>query len=101
MKAGRTGVFVVQAGPDVLVDAHGLVRAPEEAAGEEGEEEQDAVVPLCARARHVQLVEEPVDVEEGGGELVEDEGRAVEIDKGSLWEGHFVLAGFASGYGDG
>jgi len=32
----------------------------------------------------VQLVEEPVEVEEGGGELVEDEGGAVEVDEGSL-----------------
>jgi len=32
----------------------------------------------------VQLVEEPVEVEEGGGELVEDEGGAVEVDEWSL-----------------
>lgn len=32
----------------------------------------------------MQLVEEPVEVEEGGRELVEDEGGAVEVDKGSL-----------------
>lgn len=32
----------------------------------------------------MQLVEEPVEVEEGGGELVEDEGGAVEVDEGSL-----------------
>ena len=33
----------------------------------------------------MQLVEEPVEVEEGGRELVEDEGGAVEVDKGSLY----------------
>ena len=32
----------------------------------------------------MQLVEEPVEVEEGGRKLVEDEGGAVEVDKGSL-----------------
>ena len=32
----------------------------------------------------MQLVEEPVEVEEGGRELVEDEGGAVEVDKGPL-----------------
>ena len=33
----------------------------------------------------MQFVEEPVEVEEGGGELVEDEGWAVEVDKRSLY----------------
>ncbi len=71
-------------GPDVGVHADGLVAAPDEAAAEEGGEQQEAVVPLRAGAGHVQLVEEPVEVEEGGGELVEDEGGAVEVDEWSL-----------------
>ena len=33
----------------------------------------------------MQLIEEPVEVEERGRELVEDEGGAVEVDKGSLY----------------
>ena len=32
----------------------------------------------------MEFIEEPVDVEEGGGELVEDEGEAVEVAEGSL-----------------
>ena len=74
----------MQCRPDVLGDADGLVRAPQQATAEEAREEEDAVVPLGAGAGHVQLVEEPVEVEEGGRELVEDEGGAVEVDKGSL-----------------
>ncbi len=71
-------------GPDVGVHADGLVAAPDEAAAEEGGEQQEAVVPLRAGPGHVQLVEEPVEVEEGGGELVENESGAVEVDEGSL-----------------
>ena len=73
--------------PDVLVDADGLVGTPDEAAGEEGEEEEDAVVELGAGAGHVNFVEEPVEVEKGGGEFVEDESRPVEIDEWSLLRG--------------
>lgn len=32
----------------------------------------------------MKLIEEPVEIEKGRGELVEDESGAVEIDKGSL-----------------
>ena len=74
----------MQRGPDVLVHTDGLVGAPDEAAGEEHEEEDDPVVPLVFRAGEVDFVEEPVDVEEGGGEFVEDECWAVEIEEGSL-----------------
>ena len=48
--------------PDVLVDADGLVGAPDEAAAEEGGEQDDAVVPLVFGAGEVKLIEEPVDV---------------------------------------
>jgi hypothetical protein len=61
-----------------------LVGTPNEAAAEEGGEEGDAVVKLAPGARHVELVEEPVDVEEGGGELVEDENVRVVVEEGSL-----------------
>lgn len=71
-------------GPDILVHSDGLVGAPDEAAGEEDEEEEEAVVQLEAGAGEIELVEEPVDVEERRGELVEDEGRGVEVDEGAL-----------------
>ena len=74
----------MKSGPDVSVDADGLVAAPYETAAEEGREEDEAVPPLLARAGHVELIEEPVEIQEGGGELVEDECRAVEVDEWSL-----------------
>lgn len=74
----------MQRGPDILIHADGLVGSPDEATAEEGRQQDDAVVPLVFGARQVQLVEEPVDVEEWGGELVEDERGTIEIEEGSL-----------------
>jgi hypothetical protein len=71
-------------GPDVAEDLDGLVGAPEEAAGHEGQEQEDAVDELQGGAGEGELVAEPVDVEEGGGELVEDEGWGVEVHEGAL-----------------
>jgi len=69
---------------DVYENSYGLVGAPNKAAGEEGEEEHDAIVELDFGASKVELVAKPMNIEEGGGELVEDEGRAVEVQEGSL-----------------
>lgn len=55
---------MVERAPDVLVDAQGLVGAPDETAGEEDDEEDDAVVELCVGTRHAQFIEEPVEVQE-------------------------------------
>lgn len=52
----------MQGVPDVLVDAHGLIGAPDEAAAEECEEEDNAIIELGLGASHVELVEEPVEV---------------------------------------
>ena len=76
---------VVEGCPHVLVDANGLVGSPEETAAEKRDEEQDAIVPLRKRAGHTELVEEPVEIEEGGREFVQDECWAVEIYKGPLF----------------
>ena len=75
---------VVEGCPDVLVDANGLIGSPKETAAEEGDEEQDAVVPLGEGAGHAEFIEEPVEIEEGGGEFVEDECWAVEVHEGAL-----------------
>lgn len=91
---GSCGAGGLDSGPDVLVDAEGLVGAPDEAAREEDKEEEDAVVELEAGAGEVEFVEEPVDVEEGGGELVEDKGWGVEVDEGALEARGAMLASF-------
>lgn len=61
-----------------------LVSSPDEAAGEEREQQHHAVVPLCLAAGHVDFVQEPVDVQEGAGEFIEDEGGGVEVNERSL-----------------
>ncbi len=78
----------MQCRPDVLGDTDRLIGAPEQATAKEAGEEEHAVVPLGSGAGHVQFIEEPVKVEERRGELVEDEGGAVEIDKRSLYCSH-------------
>lgn len=73
--------------PHVLIDHGGLPGAPDKAAAKEGDEEGNAVVELQTGARHVELVAEPVDVEEGSRELVKNERRGVEVEEGSLFTG--------------
>ena len=80
-KRDRAGVVC---SPDVAKDADGLVCAPEEAAGHECKEQEDTVDKLEGGAGERELVAEPVDVEEGRGELVEDERWCVEVHEGSL-----------------
>ena len=46
MGGGGVCCGVVQGGPDVLVNADGLIGAPEETAAEEGNEKEDAVKEL-------------------------------------------------------
>lgn len=83
---GEVGEGRVRAegGVDVGEDLVGLVGAVDEAGGEEGEEEGEAVVELELGPGEAELVAEPVDVEEGGGELPEDEDGGVVVDEGSL-----------------
>lgn len=70
--------------PHVPVHHDGLPGAPDEAAGEEAEEQGHAVIPLSAAAGHVDFVEEPVDIEEWAGKLIEDEGRGEVVQEWSL-----------------
>lgn len=89
----------VQRGPDILIHADGLVGAPDEAAAEEGGEQDDAIIPLVFRAGQVQLVKEPVDVEKRGRELVENKCWAVKVKKGPLEDTtRTMLAVFSLGY---
>lgn len=71
--------------PHIFVDNNGLPRSPEQAAAEENREEHHAVVPLGAAASHVDFVKKPVNIEEGAGELIENEDGCVVVDKGSLY----------------
>lgn len=74
--------------PDVPEDEERLVGSVDEAAEEEGRDEDDAVVELEGGASFSELVEEPVDVEEGRREFPEDEVGCIEVDKGALYKGN-------------
>lgn len=74
MWRGQKRPGCLQRGPDILIHIDGLPSSPDESTGEECEEEQHAVVPLGFAPGHVELVEEPVEVQERRRELVEDEG---------------------------
>ena len=80
---GKKGV-VAERFPHVGEDDHGHVAAPYEAAAEEGGDETDAVDELRERAGHAELVEEPVEVEKGRGEFVQEDAGAVVVYKRSL-----------------
>ena len=77
MAAGVGGVHVAES-------VVGGVLAPDDA-GEEERDGQDAAIDGLDRgAGEVEFVAEPVDIEEWGGELVEQEDRAVEVAEGPL-----------------
>jgi len=69
---------------DVAKNGDGGVGAPAQAAEEEGEGEAGAVDGLVDGAGEVEFVAEPVDVEEGRGELVQEEDGGVVVEEGSL-----------------
>jgi hypothetical protein len=62
MRVVQCNMACFQRAVDVVEDADGLVRAPAQAAGEEGQEEEDAVVELDFRTGEIEFVAEPVDV---------------------------------------
>jgi len=70
--------------PHVAVHNNRLPGAPDQAAAEEGNQQENAVVQLWLRAGHIKLVEEPMNVEEGCRQLVEDEDGRVVVQVGPL-----------------
>ena len=69
----------------VAEDPDGAVDAPDQAAAEECDDEEDAVDGLVDGAGEFELVAEPVDVEEGAAQLVEEEDGGGEVDEGALY----------------
>lgn len=61
----RRGPSLLQRIPHVPIDHDRLPGTPYKTAAEEYREKEHAVVPLSAAAGHVDLVKEPVDIEEG------------------------------------
>ena len=61
-----SGPGLLESSPHIDVDCEGSPGSPDKTAGEEYREEEHAVVPLGLAAGHVDFVEEPMDIEEGG-----------------------------------
>ena len=62
----------------------GAIDAPDEAAAEEGADEEGAVDGLVDAPREFEFVAEPVDVEEGAAEFIEKEDGGGEVNEGAL-----------------
>jgi hypothetical protein len=77
----------IDGSPHVSHYAKRLEGAIYEPAREEAEEKEDAVVELRAGSSHVDLVEEPVNVEERRRKLPEYEDASVIVDEGALDRG--------------
>jgi hypothetical protein len=71
---------------NILEDDDRVISTPQDAAAEEGGEKTQAVDELDSPAGEVEFIAEPVDVEEGGGELEEDEDWSVEVDEWALYQ---------------
>jgi hypothetical protein len=56
----------MQRPPHVLINSNRLVCSPAEATAEKCEQKRNAVIELRLRARHIEFVEKPVEVEEWG-----------------------------------
>lgn len=76
---GKSFPLGIQRKPDVLIHFDGLIGSPNKTAGSKSANEDDAVDELRGRPGQAEFVHEPVDVEERGGELVEDEVEAVVV----------------------
>ena len=68
----------------VAEDPDGRVDAPDDAAAEEGAGEEGAVDGLVDGSGETELVAEPVNIEEGTAEFVEEEYRGGEVDERAL-----------------
>lgn len=73
---------------NVIPNHGGLADAPDQTGREEGEEQDDAIVELDLSSGQTQLVAEPMNVEEGGRQLVEDEDGGIVVQEGSLYVKH-------------
>ena len=69
---------------DIVEDQVAAVVAPDNATAEEGRSEECAVDSLVDGTRKVELVAEPVDVEERAGKLVQKEHRSVVVEERAL-----------------
>jgi hypothetical protein len=81
----RCGVSLSDGTVDIVEDQVAAVVAPDDAAAEEGRSEECAVDSLVDGTREVELVAEPVNVEERARKLVQKEHRGVVVEEWALW----------------
>lgn len=74
----------MQTSPQVASNEDRLVCTPYKAAAEKGKYEDEAIIQLSSRSSHAHLIEEPVDVEKGRGQLPKDEVATIVVDKRAL-----------------
>lgn len=79
--------IIVNGIPNVNKDFHRVICSPYEPAREEGSNQCDTIIQLNFRASQIQLVAEPVDVEEWGGQFPENKGCAIVVYEGALVPG--------------
>lgn len=75
---------ILYGSPHVLVHSEGLVVSPDQSTAAKGCNQSDAVVPLELTACPAQFVEEPVDVDKGGRQFVENEVKTVVVEERAL-----------------
>lgn len=69
----------LERGPDILIHPDALIGAPDQATGSESRDERDPVDELGRRARHAQLIHEPMNIEKRRRQLIKNEIKAVVI----------------------
>lgn len=80
------GVSLGNCAVDVSENQDTAVVAPDEAAAEEGRGEESAVHSLVDRAGEVELVTEPVNVQEWARKLIQEEHRRIVVEERTLWK---------------
>ena len=78
------GVSLSDRTVDIIEDQIAAVVAPDDATAEEGRSEECAVNSLVDRASQVELVAEPVDVQERARKLVQKEDRGIVVEERTL-----------------
>jgi hypothetical protein len=75
---------MVESTPNILVYTDRLICSPNQTAAKKCKEQHKSIIKLRFRAGHFEFVEEPVEVQKWGGELVENECTTVEVNEWSL-----------------
>ena len=76
----------MEGSPHIQINADRLVIPPQNSTCKEGCEEGYAIIQLHTRPSHVEFIEKPVDIQERGRDLVEDEVETIIVCKRTLYD---------------